>query len=267
MASKSLSLSAPAQAADTLQAAGRFLRSSTPDIQSAIEDILGKRRQKPAGHALLVAVSGIDGSGKGYVSALLDEALQERGFNAAVLTIDGWLNLPSLRFNAERPADHFFFNAIRFEEMFEQLVLPLQARRSIRLEADFAEETATAYRRHVYEYSDVDVILLEGIYLLRRNLRVHYDLAVWVECSFETALERALRRAQEGLPPAETIRAYQTIYFPAQQLHFGLDQPWAAADIVIPNDPLLTVPDGPANPWYLPMQPATPAEGIGPLHL
>jgi uridine kinase len=53
--------------------------------------------------------------------------------------------------------------------MFAQLVLPLRDHRSVHVEADFAEETATAFKKRVYDYSDIDVILLEGIYLLKRN--------------------------------------------------------------------------------------------------
>jgi uridine kinase len=82
----------------------------------------------------------------------------------------------------------------------------------------------------------VDVILLEGIYLLKEAYRQLYDLSIWIECSFETALKRAVARAQEGLTPAETIRAYQTFYFPAQRLHFEFDAPMRAADIVLRND-------------------------------
>jgi uridine kinase len=88
-----------------------------------------------------------------------------------------------------------------------------------------AEETASAYYQHLYTFHDVDVIILEGIYLLKRVFRSYYDLAFWVECCFETALIRALRRGQEGLPLDETIRAYRTIYFPARYTHFALDAP------------------------------------------
>ena len=82
-------------------------------------------------------------------------------------------------------------------------------------------------------------MLVEGIYLLRRDLRAHYDVAAWVECSFATALERALARGQEGLAPEETIRAYRTIYFPAQEIHFARDEPRAAASTILTNDPRL----------------------------
>ena len=81
--------------------------------------------------------------------------------------------------------------------------------------ADFAEETATEYRKHAYEFEDVDIILLEGIYLLKRSHRDHFDLTLWVDCTFETALEGALQRGQEGLSAADTVRAYETVYFPS----------------------------------------------------
>ena len=113
------------------------------------------------------------------------------------------------------------------------------ARRSIEVVADVAEETATSYRQRTYRFADVDVVILEGIYLFKRELRQHFDLALWVECTFATALERAIGRAQEGLPPAETIKAYREIYFPAQCIHFERDSPQAAAAAIIRNDPRL----------------------------
>ena len=187
----------------------------------------------------LVGLSGIDGSGKGYVTAQIVTALQAKGVRTAGINIDGWLNLPHKRFTTSAPAEHFYLHAIRFDELFAQLVLPLRDHRSLRVEVDYAEETATEYRRHLYEFADIDVIVLEGIYLLKRAFRAHYDLAVWVECSFETALERAIARAQEGLPPEETIRTYRTIYFPAQEIHFQRDDPRGAATMIVNNDPRL----------------------------
>jgi uridine kinase len=78
--------------------------------------------------------------------------------------------------------------------------------------------------------------VLEGIYLSKRTFRRYYDLALWIDCSFETALVRALRREQEGLLPDETIGAYRTIYFPAQYIHVALDNPRSTADVILDND-------------------------------
>ena len=208
-------------------------------IQTVVDQILESRRSVSAQRSVLAAITGIDGCGKGYVTTRIVNRLRAKGIRAAAITIDGWLNLPSKRFDASNPAEHFYLHAIRFEEMFAQLVLPLRDRRSLRLEADYAEETTTEYRRHIYEFEDIDVIALEGIYLLKRAFQLRYDLSYWIECSFDTALERAVDRAQEGLPPEETVRAYRTIYFPAQEIHFQRDNPKAAATLLINNDPRL----------------------------
>ena len=205
-------------------------------VDQAIARIVSIRHRVCPRRAALVAVSGIDASGKGYLSRELTRGLQARGCQVALINVDGWLRLPHERFSATEPARHFYTHAVRFQQMFAQLIVPLRERRGIDVEADFAEEAARAYRKHRYRFADVDVILLEGIYLLKQAYRHHYDLSIWIECSFETALKRAVARAQEGLPPAETIRVYETIYFPAQRLHFERDAPIRAANIVLHND-------------------------------
>jgi uridine kinase len=206
------------------------------DLHNVVTHILDARHSVPAARAVLAAITGIDGCGKGYVTARIVNRLQAEGLRAAAVNIDGWLNLPNRRFDPSNPGEHFYLHAIRFDEMFAQLVLPLRDRRSLRCEADYAEEMATKYRRHVYFFEDIDVIVLEGIYLLKRAYQPYYDLSCWIECSFDTALERAIFRAQEGLPPEETVRAYRTIYFPAQEVHFQRDAPKAAATLIVNND-------------------------------
>ena len=202
----------------------------------AIDGIADAQQRVGRERATLIAISGIDASGKGHLSRKLAQGLRERAYRVALVGVDGWLRLPQERFNVVDPARHFYNRAIRFEEMFQQLIMPLRERRSIEVEVDFTEETASSYRKEWYRFVDVDVILLEGIFLLKEDYRHQYDLSIWIECSFEIALQRALARAQEGLPPAETVRAYESIYFPAQRLHFQLDAPMRAANMVLHND-------------------------------
>lgn len=209
------------------------------NLAPAVAAIARARRRVPRERAVLAAISGVDASGKGYVTARLAAALVASGMRIAAIGIDGWLNLPPVRFSKHDPAGHFYRNAFRFDEMFETLVLPLRDARSIRLEADYTEETAASYRRHLYVFDDVDVVLLEGIYLLRPGFVGHYDLSIWVDCSFVTAVERAVARRQEGLPPEETRKAFRTVYLPAQEIHFERDDPRGRADLILLNDPRL----------------------------
>ena len=205
-------------------------------LDEVVTRILERRAQVPESRSLLVGLSGIDGSGKGYLAGQIEAHLAQRACAAAILHLDGWLNLPEKRFSEAAPAENFYENAIRFDEFFSQLVTPLRDGRSVRLVADFVEERANEYRKQVYDFKNVGIIVVEGIFLFKPQYRELFDLAVWIDCSFPTALARAIERGQEGLSPAKTIGAYETIYFPAQKIHLAQDKPRESADLILPND-------------------------------
>lgn len=205
--------------------------------RAALDAIRVRRAAAPPHRALLVGLSGIDGSGKGYVAMELASLLNGMGMHCANIGVDPWLHLPNRRFDPTRPAAHFYERAIRFEEMFDRLVRPLQAKRRIRLTFDAADATSRGtYRPMTVVHDDIDVILLEGVFLFRREYRSLFDLTIWVQCSFDAALARAVKRSQEGIGTDEMIRDYQRIYFPAQRIHMARDNPALTADLVIDNE-------------------------------
>ena len=203
-------------------------------LQTVVIEILAARKTVPAERSVLAAISGIDAGGKGYFTERLVPALEKQGVRAVHISVDAWLNID--RFNPTNPPEHYYNHAIRFEEMFAETVLPLRGQRSLQVEINYADELSKEYERRSYEFKDVDVIVLEGIYLLKQAFQPLYDLSVWIDCGFETALERALSRGQEGLPPEETTRDYNNIYNPAQEIHFQRDDPRGVAGLVVNND-------------------------------
>src|SRR5438552_18336540 len=118
---------------------------------SVIPAIIEKRKAASPQRALLVGIE-IDAAGKGFVTTRIAESLQKRGIKLAVISADSWLNLPHVRFHRQDPAKHFYENAIRFDEMFEGVILPLRSTRNVSVESDFAEETATTFRKYRYAF-------------------------------------------------------------------------------------------------------------------
>ena len=210
--------------------------SSTVAWRWVVEAIARKRDAVVPNRAVLVGISGIDGSGKGFVTAKMAKALRAKSLNVALISADDWLNLPHVSMNRDNYAEHFYEHAIRFDEMFERLIVPLKYHREINITADCADAKATTYRERRYDFRNIDIVLLEGIFLFKRGYRHQFDLSVWIDCSFECALERAIERGQEGLPPTETSEAFETIYFPAQRIHLARDEPREAADCIVTND-------------------------------
>lgn len=186
--------------------------------------------------ALLVALSGIDGSGKSTLSRQLAARLEASGVRVAAVGVDPWQNPQSVRFGGVDPGVHFYRHAIRFGELFDRLVRPLVARRSLHLRMRGIRTDRDACVEIDYRFDDVDVVLLEGIFLLQRRFDVLYDLCLWVDCSFESALRRALARNVERLPPDRLRADYRTIYHAAQRHHIAVDAPRSRADFTIPNE-------------------------------
>lgn len=194
---------------------------------------LARRRRRTA---LLVAISGVDGSGKTHLAQLLAERLRRWGVSVAPIGIDPWQNPQTIRFASFDPGAHFYRHAIRFDDLFAQVVDPLVANRSLELETRVIRTDADAWEPLVYAYHDIKVVLLEGIFLFRRDLLHRYDLRIWVDCSLETALRRALERNAENRA-VEALRAdYDCIYHAAQRVHFALDDPRAASDLLLDNE-------------------------------
>lgn len=61
-----------------------------PELQTVVEQILRARTSVPPQRSVLVAITRIDGCGKGYLTAQLIKQLQARGARAAIINVDGW---------------------------------------------------------------------------------------------------------------------------------------------------------------------------------
>ena len=207
------------------------------DLAHAVaERIFQERPGSSRARPLLVALSGIDASGKSTLARAVEENLSFRGFRVALIAADTWHHPASVRFSDTDPARHFYRHAFRFEEMFRRLVTPLAATGSVTLTASLTSPAVDVPFAHTYWFRDVDIVLLEGIFLFRRELREQYDLSFWLDCSFATALDRVVSRNQERQSLERLLADYQRIYFPAQHLHLAADWPRFFADVLLPNE-------------------------------
>lgn len=95
-----------------------------------------------------------------------------------------------------------------------------------------------AVRARALDHAEHDAVLLfEGVFLLRPELRDCWDLSVFVDVSPAETLRRALSRDLELFGDAGTVRErYEKRYLPGQQLYRAAVSPEAVADVVIDND-------------------------------
>ena len=106
------------------------------------------------------------------------------------------------------------------------------------------------YRRSAYDFrtetvdespletADWNVVLLfDGVFLLRPELRGYWDFSIFLHADFDVILQRAEKRDAELLGGPEKVRSrYRQRYIPGQRLYLAEAQPEEWASIVIDNN-------------------------------
>ncbi|QEY31230.1 uridine kinase [Synechococcus sp. RSCCF101] len=183
----------------------------------------------------MIGVSGIDGSGKGYISSLIATRLRESNRSVEVIGIDGWLARPCERFSKTDPAQHFLDHGIRLHDFYHLVFAPLSQTGFLDLITQHSGPGNEAeYVDYHYQIKGPEILVFEGIFLFQPPFA--FDYSIWVDCSFETALARAIERNQEGLGVEEILQDYNSIYHAAQRLHMTRDKPKEMATLIYDND-------------------------------
>jgi uridine kinase len=100
---------------------------------------------------------------------------------------------------------------------------------------DFRTDTAVVEPAHTA--SEDAILLFDGVFLLRPELRSAWDVSIFVAVPPEKTLRRALVRDLELFGSAEEVeRRYRSRYLPGQQLYLDEARPLEHADVVVAND-------------------------------
>lgn len=208
-----------------------------------IADAALARPPRPGNVAALLGISGIDASGKSTLAREVASVLSERGVPHVLLSVD-WFHTPAdVRFQpgalpahaaaASDPGEHFYRHAFRWDDLFDTLIDPLLASGSCDAEVGIHDMPTDRITPRRIVHTGVRVVVLEGIFIFRSEAVNRFDLRVWIDCPFETALRRALARNQEGGTPDSLRADYQRVYFPAQRHHIERDRPAERCDVIL----------------------------------
>ena len=208
-------------------------------ISELADNINEKFKIHSSTNTFTVGISGIDASGKGYITGFLQKELEKRNYKVANINVDPWQNPIPIRLQKEDPAENFYKNVFRWDNFFKQLIVPLRTNRHIYLQTSLIRTDGDFYYSFIYDFNDIDILLIEGIFLFKQELLNYYDWKIWIDCSFETGIYRAIERNSEKLSREQLIHDYNTYYYPAQIYHFQRDDPKDVSNIIYCNDELL----------------------------
>lgn len=204
-----------------------------------------------------IAIDGRDAAGKTTLADELAGLLSKQRRRVIRASVDGFHRTRELRHRQGRGSpEGYYRDAFDYAALRAELLEPLGPRGSrVYRTAVFDPATDSAIEQEPALAPDDAVLLVDGVFLLRPELRDAWDIRIYVSVTQEESLRRALRRdvALFG-SEVETERLYRERYLPGQQIYHAEARPEETAHAVVVNDD----PDRPR----LTLTPSRPGGGV-----
>jgi uridine kinase len=196
--------------------------------QQLARDVVALRR--PA----VIAVDGVDGSGKTTVAGRLAGAIEAAGRPAVIVHEDDFLAPRETRYRLGRDSpEGFFRDSYDLGALIEHVLDPLRPGGDRRVRRRiFDHRTDTPIDASVEEMPVDIVIIVEGMFLHRDELVDRWDWSVFLDVPFaETARRMALRDGTHPDPEHPTMRRYVE----GQRIYLATCRPRGRATVVMDN--------------------------------
>lgn len=208
-------------------------------FEELIEYMCGQIASMKVKKPLLVAIDGVDTSGKTTLSKHIVTSLKTRGYFVIPASIDGFHNPRSKRYRlGSKSPEGYYRDSFNYDALIQNLLIPL------------SEKGDRKYRTAVYDFkteSEVQheqmmatedaILIMEGVFLLRPELYQYWNYKIFLHVDFEQVIERAKKRDLYLFESEEEIQTrYRSKYIPGQQLYLQESEPHEKADIIIDNN-------------------------------
>jgi uridine kinase len=199
-----------------------------PDRRS-IELAATIRELRGAAKTVLVAIDGLGGSGKSYLAASLANEMQPHRDGPVSIVHGDDFFLPSACRSSGTVAEKPIGGDFDWRRLRKQVLDPLRRDRDARYQVyDWDRDALTAWRTIPHGA----IVVVEGVYTLRPELRALYDLHIWVECPRHIRLARGI--ARDG----ERARArWEEDWMPSEDRYVAECEPAASADMIFDGAP------------------------------
>ena len=188
---------------------------------------------------LRVAIDGVDGAGKTHFTDELAPALEAAGVSVIRASVDGFHQSRVRRYERGRSSpEGFYYDSYDYDLLRQMLLTPLGPKGNGRYRAAaFDVTTDQPTDLPVQQALQGSLLLFDGLFLHRPELRQFWDASVFLRVPFDISVPRGASRGEGyGSPdPAATSNAR---YIGGQKLYFAEAQPEQHATFVIDNTDL-----------------------------
>lgn len=204
--------------------------------QQLLHSIVDAIAHLPATAILRVAIDGVDGAGKTFLADELAALLEASGRTTIRASVDGFHNPKAVRYQRGRTSpEGFFEDSYDYAQLKAVLLDPLSPGGSRQYRVAMFDHRADApVLAGARTASRGDVLLFDGIFVHRPELRRYWDYSIFLDVRFSVSIPRGAQRGEMSADPAAPDNQR---YVRGQELYLRTE-PMRFATLVINNDDL-----------------------------
>jgi uridine kinase len=190
-------------------------------------------------HPVRVGIDGFAAAGKTTLADELVAPLEQRGRVVLRVSIDGFHNPAEIRHRRGRLCPvGYYQDSFDHEAIVRNVLTPLGPNGNREFKAanyDYLNSTSVDA---ACETAPADAILLfDGIFLQRPELKDHWDFTVFVHADFSIMLDRACQRDLEKFDSEEGVRqSFEQRFIPGSRLYQAQERPHERAHMLVNNN-------------------------------
>jgi uridine kinase len=210
----------------------------SPERAAVLEALASALAAIEAGHPLRVGIDGVDGAGKTTLADELAPLVAAVGRPVVRASVDDFHRPRDDRYRRrEHSPEGFYLDTFDYDAVRRLLLEPLGPGGDLRVRTRSWDHTRDLPVPE--EWLAVEpgaVVLCDGVFLQRDELRELWDVTVFVDAEIAAAAERGAVRDAGWMPSLEATRErYRVRYTPAQRRYLEELAPRERADFVVEN--------------------------------
>lgn len=182
----------------------------------------------------VVGIDGLGGAGKSTIVNSIKLKLQNESYKPYVLHIDDFIYPKHIRYDETKEEWYCYYNMQwRYDYLVREILLPIKNGDKFDKPIELYDKENDTYFLEPISIPQGSILLLEGIFLQRKELKEYLDYTIYLDVPKEVRLKRVLLR-DKYIGELEEVRyKYERRYFPAEDKYILEYSPIDNADIVL----------------------------------
>lgn len=211
----------------------------SPERQRLLERLAQRLHRQSIQPVLRVAIDGVDGAGKTTFADELAWTLLGLGRRVLRASIDGFHRPRAERYRQGRDSpEGFYRDSYDYPVLVRELLHPLGPDGNLR----FRRQVFDVQRDHPHvaeleQAQPGDILLLDGLFLHRPELRALWDDSVFLKVDFAVSVPRGASRGP-GFGSPDPSAPCNRRYIDGNRLYFAESNPEGIAGVIVNNNDL-----------------------------